>query len=201
MKPSGKPTLPALVIIGISAGGPGTLIKLLELLPSAVESALIIVQHFEKSQSLALVKWLASCTSRPVVLARHGETVVAGGIYLCPSDGDTEILPAGCFISRSGDLSSPYTPSINRIFKSLVRYPAPILAIVMTGMGEDGALGLLELRQAGVLTIAQDESSSIINGMPRAAIRINAAQRVLDIGGIATAIRNFGLYPKGARYA
>lgn len=201
MNLANKVKVPSLVIIGISAGGPGTLVKLLDLLPASLESAIIIVQHFEKSQSASLVTWLSQVTSRQILLANHGESIVAGNIYLCPSDGDTEILPSGNFFSRRGDLSSPYTPSINRIFRSLVRYPGRILAVVMTGMGEDGALGLLELRRAGMMTVAQDESSSVINGMPRAAVKMNAAQRVLDIKGIGEAITEFNICPVGVRYA
>ena len=189
-----------LIAIGTSAGGPGTLVKVLKTLPADLTCAVVILQHFDGQMTDNLLEWLSDHAPKKLCLAGNGEYLTAGEIYLSPSAGDLELSPSGSFRYLRGDLSSPYSPSIDRFFSSLVRYSAPVLAIIMTGMGEDGAKGLLQIRNAGGQTVAQDEASSVISGMPKAAVKIGAAQRVLNINEIGTAITNFNLYPRRLRH-
>ena len=189
-----------LIAIGISAGGPGTLVHVLKKLPKDLTCAVVVLQHFNGDMSENLRSWLSESTPQPLRMALQGEYLTPGAIYLSPSDGDLELTGAGACKHIIGDFSSPYTPSIDRFFDSISKYRAPILAILMTGMGEDGAQGLLSIRKSGKLTIAQDDASSVINGMPRAAVRCGAAQRVLGIEQIITAITNFNLYPSRGRH-
>lgn len=183
-----KPDLP-LIVIGSSTGGPKTLVKVLSRLPATLEGAIIIVQHLDKEFSAGLADWLNAQTSLRVRLAARGGRPEKGIVDVA-STNDHLILTSGLTFAYTPEpLNIPYRPSVNVFFKSVSkRWPNTGIAVLLTGMGRDGAEGLVMLRQAGWHTIAQDQATSVVYGMPKAAKELNAAVEILPIQDIAPAI-------------
>jgi len=190
---------PPLVVIGSSAGGPKALADILSRLPETLKATLVIIQHVDKEFSAGFVDWLDAQCSLRVELAVEGGRPAAGVVYVAGTDDHLILTPDYTFSYIPGESDSPYHPSVDVFFKSLVGYcparpgPTPYrrigcVGVLLTGMGRDGAEGLLTLHRAGWHTIAQDESTSVIYGMPRAAKEIGAATEVLPIDNIAPAI-------------
>lgn len=180
---------PALVAIGASTGGPQVLRTLLGHLPGDRPYALIIVQHLDEVFVPGFVRWLAQETRLPVKTVENGQRPLAGSVLVaCTSDHlilDTNAClcyvrePAACF----------HRPSVDAFFESLLTAPIePGVAVLLTGMGQDGAQGLYDLRQRGWETIVQDQSSSVVWGMPGTAVRMGAASQVLPAETIGPAI-------------
>jgi two-component system chemotaxis response regulator CheB len=186
-----------LVAVGASTGGPGALLEVLRGLPSEFSLPLVFVQHISAVFGPSLVEWLDSQTTRRVALARDGESIhgVAGRVIVAPPDHHL-VMERGCFrLTRTPERHS-CRPSVDVLFESLaVELGGAAAGCLLTGMGRDGASGLLQLRRAGSVTIAQDEATSVVYGMPREAVCLNAASRVLPLGEIAAAIA--GLDPRG----
>jgi len=182
--------LPPLVAIGASTGGPRALADLLSGLPADLGAALVIVQHVDAQFGRGLADWLDSQTPLKVEAAREGARPEAGKVLLAVTD-DHLVLGADMavhYIPEPQDY--PYRPSVNAFFASLVRHwPRRDMAALLTGMGRDGAQGLAALRKAGWHTIAQDEKSSVVYGMPAAAAELDAAVEILPIKEIAGAVR------------
>lgn len=181
---------PALVAIGSSTGGPKALAEILSTLPPLLGAALVIVQHVDVQFAPGLVTWLNDHTPLRVDLAREGvrpapDTVLVAGT------NDHLVIGADLACHYTPDPRDyPYRPSVNAFFLSLERHwPRQGLAVLLTGMGKDGAEGLAALRQAGWHTIAQDKETSVVYGMPAAAAELNAAVEILPLGRIAAAIR------------
>ena len=130
----------------------------------------------EFSESLA--DWLAKRSSIPVEMAEDSAVPKAGRAYVSRADADLFMSPAGAFGYR-GSGGDPFCPSIDFFFKSLVGYGRPGCAVLLTGMGCDGAAGMLALRGAGWRTIAQDEATSAVYGMPKTAAETGAASEIL----------------------
>jgi len=181
--------LPPLVAIGASAGGPRAVAGLLEALPENFGSAMVVIQHVDADFGMKLVDWLRRQTSVQVRSAEEG-TGPAAGVVLVAVNEHHLVLGADLLLSYSPEpLDSIYRPSIDVFFDSLAaHWKAKGLAILLTGMGRDGARGLLHLRRAGWHTIAQDEKSSTVFGMPKAAIELGAAVEVLPLSEIPGAI-------------
>ncbi|MFP4346928.1 MAG: chemotaxis-specific protein-glutamate methyltransferase CheB [Thermodesulfobacteriota bacterium] len=190
---------PPLVVIGSSAGGPKALADILSRLPETLEATLVVIQHVDKEFSAGFVDWLDAQCSLRVKLAVEGGRPAAGVVHVAGTDDHLILTPDYTFSYIPGESDSPYHPSVDVFFKSLVGYcparpgPTPYrrigcVGVLLTGMGRDGAEGLLTLYRAGWHTIAQDESTSVIYGMPRAAKEIGAATEVLPIDKIAPAI-------------
>jgi two-component system response regulator WspF len=180
---------PLLVAVGASTGGPQVLKTLLAQLDRQRAYALIIVQHLDEVFVPGLVQWLAQETRLPVKTTENGQRPAAGGVLVaCTSDHlvlDHEARlryvnePAACL----------HRPSVDVFFNSLLAAPIePGVAVLLTGMGQDGAQGLLDLRQRGWETIVQDQASSVVWGMPGAAVRLGAASQVLPAETIGPAI-------------
>jgi two-component system chemotaxis response regulator CheB len=183
-----KPSLPRVVAIGASTGGPGALLEILRGLPADFPLPLLIVLHLGEAFAPALAEWLDGPSHIRVRYARDGEPLPASGAYLAP--------PGRHLVVRQGQLrlvAEPERhfccPSVDVLFESLAREMASSsIACLLTGMGKDGAEGLLAVRRAGAITIVQDEASSVVFGMPGEAVRLGAAQRVLSIEQIAPAL-------------
>lgn len=176
------------VAIGASTGGPGAVLQILRSLPAQFRLPILLVLHINEPFGTAFADWLDGQTSRPVTYAREGMAVVAavGGVVVAPSDRHMIVRQGRVFLTRDPERHS-CRPSVDVLFESVaVEYSASAAACLLTGMGRDGALGLLRIREAGGLTIAQDESTSIVYGMPREAARIGAATDVLRIGDIGS---------------
>jgi two-component system response regulator WspF len=178
-----------LVVIGSSTGGPAALAEILHDLPENRDSTTVIVQHLDKVFIPGLARWLSEKTGRQVDLVKPGETPKPGQ-FLLTETNDHVILDASLrfrYVAEPVDLH--YRPSVDVFFRSVAEHwSQPGVAVLLTGMGSDGAVGLLALLRAGWLTIAQDKESSVIWGMPGSAVQLGAAEQVLPVSKIARAI-------------
>jgi two-component system, chemotaxis family, protein-glutamate methylesterase/glutaminase len=177
----------SMVAIGASTGGPGAIVEILRGLPDDFRLPILIVLHINEPFGTAFADWLDGQTTRRV---SHAED----GMLIASTAGRAIVAPGGRhLVVRDGRLrltSDPERhscrPSVDTLFESVAEeYGAYAVACLLTGMGKDGALGLLRIREAGGVTIAQDETTSIVYGMPREAALLGAAQQVLRIGEIA----------------
>jgi two-component system, chemotaxis family, response regulator WspF len=179
----------ALVAIGASAGGPAALATLLEGLPGNFPAALVIIQHVDERFVAGLAEWLRRHSALPVRLAEEGDRPLPGTVLLAGT-GDHLALKAA---DRLGYTAEPrdyaYRPSVDVFFQSVgTLWPGKAIGVLLTGMGADGALGLKALRAKGHYTIAQDQASSAVYGMPKAAAAANAAVDILPLQRIAPKI-------------
>jgi len=176
-------------VIGIvaSTGGPPALAQVLGELPEDLAVPLLIAQHIADGFTGGLVRWFAGCCKPKVAIARHGDTPSGGRIYLAPDGCDLEVDAGGVLRTPRG--RGPHFPSGNRLLATLARvFGARAAGFVLTGMGDDGAQGLLAIRNAGGATFAQDESTSVVYGMPQAALASGAARSQLALEQVAPAI-------------
>lgn len=172
-----------------STGGPPALARILGSLPADLPVPVFVAQHMAAGFVSGLVRWLAGVTPLKLQLAQTGQAAKAGVVYLPPDDQDLLVHEHGVL----QNVASPggHCPSGNRLLHSVARaYGDRVGAAVLTGMGEDGAEGLLAIRQAGGATFAQDEASSVVYGMPKAAFINGAAQAALPVDAVAQAIRD-----------
>ena len=185
---AGSP-LPPLVAIGASTGGPQALADLLTGLPADLPAAIVIVQHVDPDFAAGLATWLRERSRFPTELAIAGRRPQAG-LALVAASNDHLILNERQRLAYTPvPRRYPYRPSVDVFFHSAAQHwPRRSVAAILTGMGKDGAAGMLALREAGWTTIAQDEATCVVYGMPRAAAELGAATRVLPIGSIARAI-------------
>ena len=178
-----------LVAIGASAGGPAALATLLAGLPKNFPAALVIVQHVDAAFAAGMADWLNQQSALPVRLAREGDRLQAGVALLAGTDDHLHLkLPAVLGYTRVPE-ETPYRPSVDVFFHSVVaRWPARAFGVLLTGMGRDGAIGLKAMRTKGYHTIAQDEATSAVYGMPKAAAALDAAAAILPLPRIAAAL-------------
>ena len=169
--------------------GPNALAEVLAHLPATLKAAVIIVQHVDAAFAPGLGQWLSGQAQRRVTLVTEGYRPVARDILLSGTD-DHLIMGEDRRLHYSVEPRSvSYRPSVDVFLSSLAKnWPTPGVAALMTGMGRDGAAGLLKLRAQNWRTIAQDEASSIVWGMPKAAAEIGAAEEILPLSHIAEAI-------------
>ncbi len=188
--PTGKLRTPArcdlLVAIGASAGGPAALASILASLPRAYPGALVIVQHVDAQFAPLLTRWLNERSSLPVRLAREGDRPEPG-VALVAGTGDHLALSGARSLGYTPDPRDlPYRPSIDLFFESVVRHwRGRAAGVLLTGMGRDGAMGLKALRDARHTTLAQDQATSAVYGMPKAAAEMEAAHLILPLQQIA----------------
>ncbi|MBM3777025.1 MAG: chemotaxis-specific protein-glutamate methyltransferase CheB [Acidimicrobiia bacterium] len=178
------------VAIGASTGGPAALVKVLAALPKPFALPVMIVLHIGDPFAMAFTEWLAGQTGQRVGFARHGQRVSdrAGEVLMAPPGAHLVVRDGRSVLTYAPERHS-CRPSVDALFESVAReYGAGGAACLLTGMGRDGASGMLEVRRAGGVTIAQDEATSVVFGMPREAIRIGAAEQVLPIDRIGAAI-------------
>ncbi len=181
--------VPHLVAIGASAGGPKTLAALFSSLPVSFQSIIIVVQHVDNMFSAGFVKWLNAQTVLRVRLAVPGEFPNPGNVYVAGSNDHLVLTSRMTFSYNPEPREMPYRPSIDVLFKSVAKHwPAKGKAILLTGMGRDGAEGLAILRKAGWHTIAQNQASSIVYGMPKAARELGAAVEILSLDEIVSSL-------------
>lgn len=188
VKGTGAPGKYALVALGASTGGPSAIIQVLKDLPADFPLPVLIVIHIGEPFSTALADWLDGQTEHTVRIAQNGQRLGTRGVFLAPSNRHL-VVRKGCLYLDDGPERHSCRPSVDILFESLALDDgAAVIACLLTGMGTDGARGLLAIRQAGGLTIAQDEASSIVYGMPREAALLNAAQRILPLSDIGPAL-------------
>jgi two-component system, chemotaxis family, protein-glutamate methylesterase/glutaminase len=188
-KPLRKPAASRfdLVAIGASTGGPGAIVEILRGLPAAFRLPIVFVLHINEPFGTSFAEWLDGLADRPVAYAREGDPVIsaAGRVVMAPA-GKHLVIRDGRFHLTLDPERHSCRPSVDALFESVAaEYGAAAIGCLLTGMGRDGAEGLLALRQAGATTIAQDEATAIVYGMPREAVRLNAALEILPLPQIA----------------
>ena len=196
---SGKPQTPGssvgdglhvggykMVGIGSSTGGPQALQSILKALPTNFPVPVVCVQHISAGFLLGLVQWLDGECALPVQIAQLGEIPQPGTVYFPPEDRHLEFDCFGRFTDSMAPPRAGHRPSISVTFESLAQcYTYQSIGILLTGMGRDGASGMQKIDRAGGVTIAQDEASSVVFGMPKEAIALGAAQHILPVSAIA----------------
>jgi len=181
--------LPPLVLLGASTGGPDALGVVLSAFPASFPAAVVISQHIGMEFTPGLVMQLASRTSLAVKIARDGDKPTAGTVYIAASDDHLELTADRVLRYTPNPLSCPYRPSVDVLFGTAgACWPRLGAAALLTGMGTDGADGLLRLRNLGWHTIAQDEATCVVYGMPKAAVEKRAAAEVLPLREIGPAL-------------
>lgn len=182
MAPAGS----TIVGIGSSTGGPQALERILSGLPKDFPMPILCVQHITDGFINGLVGWLASSCKIAVKIAQQGEKPKSGVAYFAPDDLHLELDAGGRLDLTALHPVAGHRPSVDQMFSSIARiHGATGVGVLLTGMGQDGAVGLLRMRRAGAFTIAQDESSSIVFGMPKRAIEMGAVVTVLPLDSIA----------------
>jgi two-component system, chemotaxis family, response regulator WspF len=176
-----------LIAIGASAGGPAVLARVMRDLPKDFAAAIVIVQHVDEHFASGMAEWLDQVSAIPVRVAKEGDRPEVGSALLA-STRDHLTLKAA---DRLGYTAEPgdnvYRPSVDVFFHSACRlWRGNVVGVLLTGMGRDGAIGLKALRDHGHHTIAQDEASSAVYGMPKAAVAINAAIDIVPADRIAS---------------
>ena len=175
-----------LVAIGASAGGPAALASVLKGLPRDFPAAIVIIQHVDEKMAGGMAEWLGQQCAFPVHVAKEGDRPLVGSALLAGT-ADHLVLKSP---DRLGYTAEPreyvYRPSVDEFFRSAGRHwRGEIIGVLLTGMGRDGAKGLKELRDQGRYTIAQDQESSAVYGMPKAAAALEAAVDILPMERIA----------------
>jgi two-component system, chemotaxis family, protein-glutamate methylesterase/glutaminase len=180
------------VAIGASTGGPNSLEYMLSHLPAEFPAAILVVQHMPAGFTGTFAQRLNETCSLEVKEAQSGDLLTAGRVLICPGDRHMRIrrMPLGDVVVLSDDAKvNGHRPSVDVMFRSVAaEFGADAVGLLMTGMGDDGAEGLGCLKASGALTIAQDEASSIVFGMPRAAIERGYANRVVSLEALANTL-------------
>lgn len=181
-----------LIAVGASAGGPGALNRLLAALPGDFPIPVVIVQHLPEEFIPGLTRWLAESAALPVRVAADGLILAGGAVYIAPGHAHlTVIRRGGALVAQllRARGSHRYQPSVDVLLESVAATCGERAAgIILTGMGDDGAAGLLAMRAAGARTFAQDRVSSTVFGMPAAAIQAGAVEQILPLEQIPSVL-------------
>ncbi|HLZ31839.1 MAG TPA: chemotaxis protein CheB [Chloroflexota bacterium] len=183
-----KSRRPVVVLVAASTGGPQAIQTLLRALGPDLDVPVLVVQHMSSGFLAGMVGWLAGTCPQSVRLAAHGDDPAGGTVYIAPEDYHLLVSRTGNLALSKAPPVGGFRPSANTLFESAAQcHRGRAIGAVLTGMGDDGAAGLAALRGAGASTIAQDEDSAVVFGMPRAAA--GAAERVLPLAAIGPAVR------------
>jgi two-component system response regulator WspF len=187
-----RPRHDPLIAIGASAGGPAAIAALLQDLPEDLPAAVVIVQHVDQQFAAGMALWLNHGTALRVRVAEEGDRPTIGEVLLAATSDHLTLKTADRIGYTAEPIDYVYRPSVDVFFHSAWRlWRGEIVGVLLTGMGRDGALGLKALRDHGHYTIAQDEATSAVYGMPKAAATINAAVDILPGGRIASKLIEF----------
>lgn len=189
------PSANHLIAIGASAGGPAALARILSYLPGNFSTPIVIVQHVDAQFAQGLANWLDDQTPLRVRLAQEGDYPTPGTMLLAGRDHHLVFGSHGrlAYLKEPSDCS--YRPSVDVFFNSIRQHwPGEVTGVLLTGMGRDGAQGLYDLRREGHRTIAQDQASSAVYGMPKAAAELRAASEVLSLDQIGLRLRALGTH-------
>jgi two-component system, chemotaxis family, protein-glutamate methylesterase/glutaminase len=185
--PSASPS-PEILALAASTGGPAAVQTLLRGLGAHFSLPILIVQHIARGFVPALVGWLDTTVPQTVTIARFGERLRPGCVYLAPDDHHLMVRERAVITLRPGAPADRYCPSADVLFETVAQvYGARAIGVVLTGMGDDGTQGMRALRAVGGQTLAQDEASCVVYGMPRAAVATGSITRVaplMALGGI-----------------
>lgn len=176
----------AIVAIGASTGGPPVISKILSGLPSGFPLPILVVQHISAGFTAGFAEWLAYDTGMPVAVAQAGQTPLPGHVYVAPDDQHLLVGLRGELQLTRGEPHNGLRPSVGVLFRSVAeRFGRRAIGVILTGMGRDGAEELKLMADRGALTVAQDEESCVVFGMPGEAVRLGAAQYVFSPQKIA----------------
>ncbi len=179
------------VAMGASPGGPSAIEAILTALSKNFPVPILIVQHMAAGFVRGFVQWLASSSSLPVHVATHGELPLPGHVYIAPDEYQMKVERGGRIALTKDELENGLRPSVSYLFRAVAEvYGCDAVAGLLTGMGRDGANELRLLKELGAVTFAQDRDSSVVNGMPGEAIKLDAAMLVLPLEKIAAALTN-----------
>ena len=188
-------TTERVVAIGASTGGTEALREFLEVLPQDAPG-MVIVQHMPEHFTRAFANRLDGICRVSVKEAENDDTVIRGRVLIAPGARHTLLKRSGAryYVEvKDGPLVCRHRPSVDVLFRSAARYAGKnAIGVIMTGMGDDGAKGMLEMKEAGAFTIAQDEASCIVFGMPNEAIKLGAVDSVVPLDHIARTVLNHG---------
>lgn len=180
---------PQCVGIAASTGGPAALEVILKGLPAGFPVPILVVQHIAEGFTAGFVSWLDDCAALRVKVAEHGELLSAGTVYVAPDNHHLLTSMGRVRLSAESPRVRGFRPSATVLFTAMARdYGARGLGLVLTGMGDDGALGLKLMRDRGGHVLAQDEATSVVWGMPKAALDCGAASRTLALEQMAPAL-------------
>lgn len=196
--PVGK-TVCKMIAIGASTGGPSAIVDILKTLPSTLDVPILVVQHMGEDFGVAFADWLNMQIPQQASYARDGQALseLAGRVLLAPPSRHLTVQRGRLRLS-DGPMRHSCKPSVDNLFESIAQEcGASTVACLLTGMGRDGAAGLLSIRQSGGHTIAQDEASSTIYGMPREAIKLDAATQVLSLYDIGPTLAAMSMKEQG----
>jgi two-component system chemotaxis response regulator CheB len=189
--PGTRNTAMRVVGIGASTGGPPVLQNILSGLTRDFGAPLLVVQHIARGFLPGMVEWLNQTTGLPVHVAAHGALISPGHVYIAPDDFHLGVSSAGRLLLAREPAEGGLRPAVSWLFRSMAEnFGANAIGVLLTGMGRDGAAELKLLRDQGAVTIAQDRDSSVVHGMPGAAIELGAAMHVLPADRIASALLN-----------
>ena len=184
---------PEMIVIGASTGGPSAILHFIKELPHDLTIPIVIVQHMPDEFIKGFTHWLAKSTPLKVLIAHDGQVIDKGNIIIAPGHANLSIIRKNYeFIAQlsTDEKQSRYMPSVDILFESVAKAVGKqTLGIILTGMGNDGAKGLLAIRQAGGITFVQDEASAIVFGMPQAAIQCGAVQKIVPLANLATKVK------------
>jgi two-component system chemotaxis response regulator CheB len=179
-------TRPTLMGIAASTGGPPALAKILGAFPADFPIPVLLVQHMGAPFMEGFAAWLNGLTPLDVRLAQEGDVPAAGRVYVAPGDRHLVLSSTGALRISADPPTGGQRPSATTLFQSMARYAGPKgIGVLLTGMGEDGAQGLVEMRRAGAYTLAEHESTAVVYGMPAAAVRMGGVRASLPLDLIA----------------
>ncbi len=180
-----------IVAIGASTGGPAALHQLLSHLPDAFPLPIAIVQHISFGFVTGLADWLNDACAVHVKVGACGEKLLPGTAYIAPDEHHLVVDRFGKIGLSKSESIGGFRPSVTALFQSVARaYGPAAIGVLLTGMGADGAAGLLAMKQAGAITLAQDEASCVVFGMPKEAIALGAAQHVTPLDKLSALIQS-----------
>jgi len=188
---SGEARVRHLLAIGASTGGPIAIAKILAGWTPPPGTSIVVVQHIDENFAATFSKWLGEQLTMPVRVVDDGDALEPGCVQIAKTNDHLILSPRHRLHYDAAPAEYAYRPSVDVFFHCVARYwEGEATGVLLTGMGRDGAAGLLALRQAGKHTIAQDQASSAVYGMPRAAAEIDAAQQILSLENIGRALRS-----------
>ena len=183
---------PWIIAIGGSTGAPAVLSDILRSLPSDYRIPIVVAQHIVKGFVAGMAEWLDSLSALSVRVAEEDERPTGGTVLFAPDNMHIGVSETRRITLTPGGRDDLYIPSVNILFHSMARvYKSRALGIVLSGMGKDGSIGLLEMRRAGAATVAQNEESSVVYGMPKVAASMGAVMEELTPSDIASLLLSF----------
>jgi two-component system chemotaxis response regulator CheB len=177
---------PQVLAIGASTGGPLALSILLKALPLNFSLPIVIIQHMATGFTQGFVAWLQTESALPLAIASENQTIHPGKVYFAPDESHLVFMCRGVLTVTRDPPVNYVRPSATVLFNSVAKvYGGEAIGVLLTGMGSDGAAGLQAMHQAGAFTVAQDEATSVVYGMPKVAAELGAVDQILSLAAIA----------------